>query len=343
MTGHRFMGGLACAFVTLAICGCGNQPLPSLTGQVPGPTNSPPAGATYIPNLTLEVVRVAAQRAGLSCISEPTSVSGGATLYQLICSSGDTASGFSYALTADYWTVDRLDELHVVAHPVEDATRDPAKALSVLTELIVIALVPADREAAGSWIASHDRDTACQPCVRAYGDSSIELQGSAIAGSEAITVHGTANVQGTSACTTARALVQAGWGGAGGSLAGGVAVTNLGSSACVLAGPPHVELRADGATIEVVTTSYRSVNADQPSEAPPVLLEPGEQAQAPWNWQNWCGGPLTKLEVIVTLPDGSGPAQASYFGPGGQDSETPRCDAPDAPSTLGVFPFQPYS
>lgn len=138
-------------------------------------------------------------------------------------------------------------------------------------------------------------------------------------------------------------MIQASWEGATGSLAGGVEVTNLGSSACVLTGPPHVELRADGATIDVATTTYRSVNADQPSEAPPVLLEPGEQAQAPWIWQNWCGGPLTKIDVIVTLPDGSGPVQASYVGPGGQDGETPRCDAPDAASSLGVFPFQPRS
>jgi hypothetical protein len=126
-------------------------------------------------------------------------------------------------------------------------------------------------------------------------------------------------------------------------LAGGVEVTNLGSSACFLTGPPHVELRADGAVLDVTITTYRSVEADQPSEAPPVLLEPGERAAAPWSWQNWCEGPLTKIEVIVTLPDGSGPVQASYVGPGGQDRETPRCDVPDAVSTLGVFAFQPTS
>lgn len=146
-----------------------------------------------------------------------------------------------------------------------------------------------------------------------------------------------------SACTKANALIQVSWAGATGSVAGGVEVTNLGSSACMLTGPPSVELRDDGATLDVTTTNYRSVNADQPSEAPPVLLEPGEQAQAPWTWQNWCAGPLTKLEVIVTLPDGSGPVQASYIGPGGQDGQTPRCDAPHATSTLGVFPFEPAS
>jgi Protein of unknown function (DUF4232) len=148
---------------------------------------------------------------------------------------------------------------------------------------------------------------------------------------------------GTSACTTAGALIQHSWAGATGSLAGGIEVTNLGSSACVLTGPPHVELLADGATVDVTTTTYRSVNLDQPSEAPPMLLGPGEQAQAFMLWQNWCGGPLTKIDVIVTLPDGSGPVLASYVGPGGQDGETPRCDAPDAASSLGVFPFEPRS
>ena len=148
---------------------------------------------------------------------------------------------------------------------------------------------------------------------------------------------------GTSACTAAHVLIQAIWEGATGSLAGGVAVTNLASSPCVLVGPPHVELRADGATVDVATTYYRSVSADQPSEAPPVLLGPGEQAQAPMSWQNWCGRPLTKTLVIVTLPSGSGPVLATYFGPAGQDGETPRCDVPNAVSSLGVFAFQPRS
>jgi hypothetical protein len=148
---------------------------------------------------------------------------------------------------------------------------------------------------------------------------------------------------GTSACTTAQVLIQHSWAGATGSLAGGVEVTNLGSSACALTGPPHVELRADGGPLAVTITTYRSVNADQPSEAPPVLLGPGAQAQAPMVWSNWCGGPLTKIVVIVRLPDGSGPVLASYVGPGGQDGETPRCDAPGAGSSLDVFPFQPRS
>jgi uncharacterized protein DUF4232 len=147
----------------------------------------------------------------------------------------------------------------------------------------------------------------------------------------------------TSACTTAQVMIQASWEGATGTLAGGVAVTNLGSSACVLAGPPQVQLRADGAPIDVTITTYESVNADQPSEAPPVLLEPGDQAQAPLSWYNWCGGPLGEVGVVVTLPGQSEPVQASYVGPAPVGFLTPRCDAPDAASSLGVFPFQPYS
>jgi hypothetical protein len=148
---------------------------------------------------------------------------------------------------------------------------------------------------------------------------------------------------GTPACTTAHVRIEAGWEGATGSLAGVVVVTNTGSSACVLAGPPHAQLRADGAAIDVTITTYRSLQVDQPQDAPPVLLEPGGQAQASLNWSNWCGAQLGKIDVLVTLPDGSGPVQASDLGPGQVAGLAPRCDAPDAGSTLGVFPFAPTS
>jgi hypothetical protein len=168
-------------------------PVPSLAGETPGPTNSPPAGATYIPNLTIEQVLAAARTPSFACLSEPESVSGGATSYQLICSVDDAVSGYSFALTAGYWTVDRIGELHVVSHPL-DGTQDPARARTVLSALFVIALAGSDREAAAAWYASHDADTACQPCVQTYGDSRVELEASATAGSSAITVQGIAIV-----------------------------------------------------------------------------------------------------------------------------------------------------
>jgi hypothetical protein len=138
-------------------------------------------------------------------------------------------------------------------------------------------------------------------------------------------------------------MIQAGWEGATGSLDGAVQVTNIGSSACSLTGPPHVELRADGATIDVAITTYRSLQADQPQDAPPVLLEPGGQAQASVLWSNWCREPFSKVDLIVTLPGDSKPMQASYLGPGQVGGLAPRCDAPDAQSSLGVFPFAPRS
>lgn len=164
-------------------------PLPSLVGETPGPTNIAPAGATYIPNLTIEQVLAAAWSVGFSCLSEPESDAGGATLYQLICSVDDSVSGYSFALTADYWRLDRIGQLHVLANPLA-GTQDAARARTVLSGLFLIALAAPDRQAAATWYASHDADTACQPCVQTYGDSIIELQASATAGSGAITVHG---------------------------------------------------------------------------------------------------------------------------------------------------------
>jgi hypothetical protein len=168
-------------------------PLPSLAGETPGPTNSAPAGATYIPNLSIQEVLAAAGTVGLACVSEAESVSGGATLYQLICSVDDAFSGNSLALTADYWTFDRIGQLHVLANPL-GGTLDPARARAVLSGLLLIALAGPDRQAAARWYASHDADTACQPCVQTYGDSNVELQASATAGAGAITVHGLAIV-----------------------------------------------------------------------------------------------------------------------------------------------------
>jgi hypothetical protein len=168
-------------------------PVPSLAGETPGPTNTAPAGASYIPNLTIEQVLAAARTLGFACLSEPESVSGGATSYQLICSVDDAVSGYSFALTAGYWTFDRVAELHVVAHPL-GGTQDPARARTVMSGLFVIALAGPDRQAAAAWYASHDADTACQPCTQTYGDSRVELQASATAGSGAITVQGIAIV-----------------------------------------------------------------------------------------------------------------------------------------------------
>ena len=168
-------------------------PVPSLGGETPGPTDTAPAGATYIPNLTIEGVLAAAQAAGLSCLSEPESASGGATLYQLICSVDNAVSGYGFVLTADYWTLDRISQLHVLANPLGGAP-DPATSQAVLSGLFLIALAEPDRQAAATWYATHDGDTACQPCVQTYGDSSVELQASATPGSAAITVHGIAIV-----------------------------------------------------------------------------------------------------------------------------------------------------
>lgn len=114
-------------------------------------------------------------------------------MYQLICAVNDSVSGYRFALTADYWTLDRIGQLHVLANPLGGPSA-AARARSVTSALFVIALAAPDRQAAATWFASHDADTACQPCVQTYGDSSVELQASATAGWNAITVHGLASV-----------------------------------------------------------------------------------------------------------------------------------------------------
>src|SRR5437763_16599105 len=75
---------------------------------------------------------------------------------------------------------------------------------------------------------------------------------------------------GTPSCTAARVTIEAGWEGATGSLAGGVVVTNTGSSACVLDGPPGVQLRAGAATGDGVVKHYPTLARSKPHGAPPL-------------------------------------------------------------------------
>jgi uncharacterized repeat protein (TIGR01451 family) len=134
------------------------------------------------------------------------------------------------------------------------------------------------------------------------------------------------------------------WQGATGSMAGGIAVRNVSSSACVLDGPPKlVVIKASKTTMP---TAYRASNTKGPGGGPPPgpgLLEPEDRGTWWLFWENWCGSRnLVPTTLLVTLPDGSGVIVATQdpntnrLGIGGK----PRCDAPDHPSTLSATAFE---
>jgi hypothetical protein len=121
-------------------------------------------------------------------------------------------------------------------------------------------------------------------------------------------------------------------------MAGAIFFKNVGSAGCVVDGPPRmIELRSDGGKLDVV---YRPA----PQHGEPVLLEPGDQANASLTWMNWCGAGQPVTSVLVTLSDGSGPIEAAPSGTSGPIgpgiSGLPRCDDPSASSSLGASAFE---
>jgi uncharacterized repeat protein (TIGR01451 family) len=148
---------------------------------------------------------------------------------------------------------------------------------------------------------------------------------------------------GTRTCRAADLTATAEWQGATGTMAGGIAVTNVSATPCVLDGPPRLVVIKAGTT--TMATTYRgSVGRGPAGSVPPGpgLLEPGDRGGWWLFWANWCGKDLVPTTLLVTLPDASGVIVATQdpnslrLGLGGK----PRCDAPESPSSLDVLAFE---
>ena len=148
---------------------------------------------------------------------------------------------------------------------------------------------------------------------------------------------------GTRACTPADLTATAEWQGATGSMAGGIGVTNVSSTACVLNGPPKLVVIKAGT--KTMSTTYRAGEGGGPAGSLPPgpgLLEPGDRGGWWLFWTNWCGQHLVPTSVTVTLPDGGGTmvAVAGSSAPGPGIGGTPRCDAPGSISSLTAMAFE---
>ena len=141
----------------------------------------------------------------------------------------------------------------------------------------------------------------------------------------------------------ARALAAvAGWQGAGGSMAGGVAVYNVGWARCRLRGAPDVTLvNARGETLPVRVVSHDRLSGSPDTTAGQVLAQ-GQSGWAFLVWGNWCGSRDATLTVLLTLPETNERLNAPLLG---QDSEPradyPRCDVPNGGSALSIDAFGP--
>jgi hypothetical protein len=129
------------------------------------------------------------------------------------------------------------------------------------------------------------------------------------------------------------AIAAGGWGGATGSLVGGVAAIHLGGDPCILTGKPGVSLLDARGSVIATANGTGSV-----SGSPLVVLPAGGVASVTLVWSNSCGAaPARPLTVKVTLPGDEREVAATVreTGPGSAGS-VPRCDSPAAGPSLGV-------
>jgi uncharacterized protein DUF4232 len=124
--------------------------------------------------------------------------------------------------------------------------------------------------------------------------------------------------------------------GATGSLVGGVTLLNAGTRPCALVGRPAVSFGAPAAARAkwrvkrlAASTAPPDVLADPPGSL--RALRPGKSASVTVYWSNWCGPPPRALRLALA----SGTTIAIAL------ARAPRCDAPQAPSTVAVGPFMP--
>jgi hypothetical protein len=134
--------------------------------------------------------------------------------------------------------------------------------------------------------------------------------------------------------------------GATGSLVGGVDLTNAGRSPCSLLGWPKLSFTGATAT----ATPVRIKRLAGPPQPPDVLadppgslraLTPGKSASVSLFWSNWCGPGNPGGGNTSTPPDGLRIAFANHTSLVVPLAQAPRCDQPQAPSTLSVAPFTP--
>lgn len=115
--------------------------------------------------------------------------------------------------------------------------------------------------------------------------------------------------------------------------AAAVEITNVGTTPCLLAGVPKVEL---------LNTSGKALPVQQPAQkASPnvtvndVVLTPlGGTASLLLSWRNWCGGNPGPLRVTLTLPAGD-QTTGDFDGPPDYDY-VPGCTQASQPSSIEI-------
>lgn len=161
---------------------------------------------------------------------------------------------------------------------------------------------------------------------------------------------------GTAFCHASDLAVTDGLQGATGALAGSIVFTNKSSNSCYLQGYLQIQIQngdrkilplqysafCSPCTDPSITNQQRKATVTAIGQEK-TMLPPGRQAIAMVVWSNWCSkDKLNNLHFIVTLPNNSGKLTVPIYDAGGQTplNIAPRCDAPDAGSSLSTSSFQ---
>jgi len=152
----------------------------------------------------------------------------------------------------------------------------------------------------------------------------------------------------TRQCSAGDLDVTARWQGATGALAGGLRLEVTAATGCALPGQLQINLVDTLGEAMLADEVATSTLCDDPQSTtaclsqPTVEVEPGQSALVRFIWRNWCGPqPSGSIGLEVTLPAEPLPVSAPIVDAAGTPTmDTPRCDAPDAPSTLAVGPVQ---
>jgi Protein of unknown function (DUF4232) len=155
----------------------------------------------------------------------------------------------------------------------------------------------------------------------------------------------------TRQCSADDLDLSARWQRATGALAGGLRLEVTAATSCALPAQLQIALvDAQGQGMLVDEVAAPTLCDDTQSSngclsQPTVEVEPGHSALVRFIWRNWCGPPPSgSVGLEVTLADEPALLSAPIVDVAGTlSTDTPRCDAPDAPSTLAVGPVQkPY-
>ncbi|TME11884.1 MAG: DUF4232 domain-containing protein [Chloroflexi bacterium] len=205
-----------------------------------------------------------------------------------------------------------------VARWVDRRRRDPFGAFA----LIVVALIAISALALGLDRVTNRRTVASSspsaaPIVEATARPTIESEPTPVPASVA-------------PCSPDDvALAAGGWSGATGSMGGGASLINVSIDPCSIDGMRAVDLLAnDGGLIATGTAA---------TPGPVVVLVPGGVASVITVWSNWCGDPRPRALVLrLSLLDWDRGLLAPVVNWPGSGGSVPRCDTPNAPSTIGV-------